>query len=225
MRTLDELINTEDPAWPILQEWISKSRNHIEIFPCEKERAEEALLHTQVTTRSMMGAIVYETGGLLVDKGWIRILGSGSVRMKRSLPSWNKGKTFSEYGEPAPYLLVADDVIGGFYAINGGFFGKDMGNIYYFAPDMLQWIPLEMGYSQFLLFCFETDMDEFYPNLRWMGWQEEVEKLNPDYTYSFVPFLWSREGKDINMVSRRAVPIEDAYSLNMDMKTALNNRL
>jgi len=224
MRTLEELVNKEDPGWTIIEEWIGQAKNKIEILPYEKAKAEEALLYTQVTTRSLMGAVIYETGGMLIDNGWIRILGSGSEKMKRSLPGWNKGKTFGEYGEPAPYLLVADDVIGGFYAINGGFFGKDMGSIYYFAPDMLQWIPLEMGYSQFLLFCFETNMDDFYPNLRWNGWKNDVSNLNPDYAYSFVPFLWSREGKDIDNVSRKVLNIKEVYELNMEMKTALDNR-
>ncbi|WP_255490641.1 DUF2625 family protein [Dysgonomonas sp. 511] len=31
-----------------------------------------------------MGAIVYETGGLLIDDGWIRVLGAGSDRMKQT---------------------------------------------------------------------------------------------------------------------------------------------
>jgi len=224
MRALEELINKEDPGWPVIQEWIEKAKNKVEILPCERSKAEQTLLHTQVTTRSLMGAVIYETGGLLIDNGWIRILGSGSGKMKRSLDEWNKGKTFSEYGEPAPYLLVADDVIGGFYAINGGFFGKDMGSIYYFAPDMAQWIPMEMGYSQFLLFCFETDMDEFYPNLRWKGWQQEVVVLSPDYAYSFYPYLWSREGKEIEEVSRKDVPIGELYDFNMDLQNILNNR-
>jgi hypothetical protein len=66
----------------------------------------------QLTTRSPMGAIMYTTGGILADDGWIRILGSGSTRLPRSLPDWNKGKTFITYGERAPFLLVADDAIG-----------------------------------------------------------------------------------------------------------------
>ncbi|MDU1891861.1 MAG: DUF2625 domain-containing protein [Dysgonomonas sp.] len=221
MRTLQELINTEDPGWPVLQEWISLAKNKVDILPCDRKRAEEALVNTQVTTRSLMGAIVYETGGILIDNGWIRILGSGSDRMKRSIPSWNQGKTFSEFGEPAPYLLVADDAIGGFYAINGGYLGKDAGNMYYFAPESLKWMPMEIGYSQFLLFCFETNMDEFYENLRWKNWQEEVAGLHPDYAYSFVPFLWTKEGKDINNVSRKVISVEEVYDFNMSMKDTL----
>lgn len=216
MRTLQELINTKDPGWIVVKEWIDLAKNKVEILPNSRLRAEEALVNTQVTTHSLMGAIIYETGGLLVDGGWIRILGSGCKQMNRSLPDWNKGKTFAAFGEPAPYLLIADDVIGGFYAINGGGLGQDAGNIYYNSPDSLEWEALEISYSQFLLFCFETDMNTFYASLRWNGWKDDIKEISPDYAYSFVPFLWTKEGSDINKVNRKPVPIEELYRLNME---------
>jgi hypothetical protein len=41
-----------------------------------------------------MGAIVYHTGGLLIDHGWLRILGGGGhPRTQRSLMSWNRPHT------------------------------------------------------------------------------------------------------------------------------------
>lgn len=222
MRTLEKLIDTEDPGWTVIKEWIDLAKNKVEILPCDPKQAEEALVHTQVTTRSLMGAVVYETGGILIDGGWIRILGSGCDRMQRSLPAWNKGKTFAEYGEIAPYLLVADDASGGLYAINGGYLGNDAGNIYYFAPDALEWISLGIGYSQFLLFCFDHDLEDFYSNLRWNGWQEDIKTLSADYAYTFFPFLWTAEGSDINTVSRKVVSISEVYSFNMGMKTSLD---
>lgn len=221
MRTVEELLNTADSGWSIVKEWIDLAQNKVEILPCDRERATDALVKTQVTTRSLMGAIIYETGGLLVDNGWIRILGSGCDQMKRSLPDWNKGKTFSEFGEPAPYLLIADDAVGGFYAINGGYLGEDAGNVYYFAPDMLTWESLGIGYSQFLLFCFETNMNDFYETLRWEGWQKDLLDLNPDYAYSFYPFLWTKQGADINKVTRKVIPVEEVYNFNMEMKSTL----
>lgn len=217
MRTLTELIITDDPGWTVVKDWIGKANNQVEILPCERHDANKALLQLQVTTRSLMGAVIYETGGLLIDGGWIRILGSGSKRLKRSLPAWNKGKTFQEYGEQPPYLLVADDVIGGFYAINGGYFGDDFGNIYYFSPDLLEWLPMKIGYPNFLLFCFETNMDEFYEGLRWKGWLNDITALSGDYAYRFDPFLWSEEGKEINNLNRQAIPVEQIYEFNMDM--------
>uniref|UniRef100_UPI00406CCA9C DUF2625 family protein n=1 Tax=Mucilaginibacter sp. CSA2-8R TaxID=3141542 RepID=UPI00406CCA9C len=48
-------------------------------------RAHETLYNLQLTTRSPMGAITYFTGGILIENGWIRILGSGSERSKRSI--------------------------------------------------------------------------------------------------------------------------------------------
>src|SRR5687768_14036594 len=113
MRPLDQLINKTDPGWTLVQEWISKAKNKVEVLPCDTAKAKDALFKTQVTTRSPMGAIIYATGGLLVDDGWIRILGSGGTKLTRSLPDWNKGKSFTVFGEQPSFLLVADDAAGG----------------------------------------------------------------------------------------------------------------
>lgn len=86
MRSLDELINNADPGWTFVKEWIDTAKNKVEILPVDAERANDALYKTQVTTRSPMGAIIYMTGGLLIDYGWIRILGSGSSKLNRTLP-------------------------------------------------------------------------------------------------------------------------------------------
>lgn len=220
-KTLNELINTENPSWTILKEWIALAKNKVEILPVNIEKAEEALVQAQVSTRSLMGAIIYETGGLLIENGWIRILGSGCDKMKRSLPAWNKGKTFSEYGEIPPYLLVADDATGGIFAINGGYLGEDRGKIYYNSPNSLEWQTLDIEYSQFLLFCFENDLNEFYQELRWNGWKNDILNLDPDYCYIFSPLLWTKEGSDINQVERKTVSMEEGYNFNMEMKTTL----
>jgi len=76
-RPLKELINLEEPGWKIVQEWIDQAKNHVEVLPPSSPQREEALFETQVTSRSPLGAIVYDSGGLLIDHGWIRILGSG----------------------------------------------------------------------------------------------------------------------------------------------------
>ena len=91
MKTLKELINTEEPGWDLVQEWLQEATNPYEILPRDIKRAEEELVRAQVTTRSPMGAIIYETGGILIDGGWIRILGSGCERLQRGIMEWNKG--------------------------------------------------------------------------------------------------------------------------------------
>ena len=179
------------------------------------------MLKTQVTTRSPMGAIIYSTGGLLIDNGWIRILGSGNKKLSRTVPDWNKGKSFKEFGDRPSLLLIADDAIGGLFAINGGQLGKDLGKIYYLSPDKLVWETLNMTYTDFLMFCFNGDISGFYKRLRWRNWKDEVSILHGDKVYNFYPTLWSQEGKDINKNSRSVIPIEEQYNFNMSMRKQL----
>jgi len=221
MRPVEELINTKEPGWELVKGWINLATNKVEILPCNQTKARDALYKTQVTTRSPMGAIIYSTGGLLIDNGWIRILGSGHARLNRSLPDWNKGKTFAEFGQRSSFLLIADDAVGGFFAINGGGLGKDQGKVYYLSPDNLEWEALDMTYTDFLQFCFTGDLNEFYTGLRWTNWKNEVARLDGNKTYNFYPFLWTKEGKDINKNSRKPVPVEEQYSLNMSSRLKL----
>ena len=218
MKSAEELIDKKDPGWVIVEGWIKTAKNKVEILPVDELKAKEALFHTQVTTRSPMGAIVFMTGGLLIDDGWIRILGSGNSKFNRTLPDWNKGKSFNEFGETPPFLLIADDAIGGFYLLNGGGLGTDVGKIYYFSPDNLEYEQLDITYSEFLEFCFNNNLDKFYEGNRWNGWREEVSKLKGDEVFNFYPFLWTAEGSDINKSSRKIIPIQEQYSLNLDLR-------
>jgi Protein of unknown function DUF2625 len=221
MLKIEELINETEPGWELVSEWISSAKNKVEILTADNQKAKDALFKIQVTTRSPMGAIIYKTGGLLVYNGWIRILGSGNEKLNRTIPDWNFGKTITQFGKPIPYLLIADDAIGGFFLLNGGGLGKDIGKIYYFAPDNLEFEPLDLSYSEFLQFCFNNDLEKFYKDYKWKNWKEEVQKLNGDTVYSFFPFLWTKEGKEINKSSRKAISIEEQYTLNMDFRKQL----
>ena len=100
----------------------------------------------QVTTRSPMGATRYVCGGILIDHGRLRILGSGCKRLNRGIYDFTLGKSFAEARRMPSYLLVADDVLGGFFAINGGAFAGEAGNVFYYAPGSGEWEDCEMGY-------------------------------------------------------------------------------
>jgi len=210
MRSLKELI-ADTSAMDILDHAIKIARNKFEILPPDSTKAKEALYQTQVSTHSLMGSIIYYTGGILIDNGWIRILGSGNSKLDRSLPQWNKGKTFEKDGERPGFLLVGDDVIGGFFAINGGAFGKDLGQIYYFAPDDLKWEAQHMTYTDFIYFCFTVNTNQYYSGLRWDNWQKDMKEISGNKGFYIYPFLWTKEGKDIKTDTRKVVPIQEIY--------------
>lgn len=209
MRTLEQLIDKQDPCWPMMQDWIKNAKNKVGVLPKSQPAADQALLETQVTTRSPMGAIIHETGGLLIDDGWIRILGSGSAKLKRTLPGWNKDVD-NAVGANLPYLLVADDAVGGFFAVNGNTPAAAPGHVLYFAPDSLNREDTKLTYTEFINFCLDGDIKTFYEDKRWSGWEKDVKSLDGDMGYSFYPFLWAA-GESIEKRSRKAVPIKELY--------------
>ena len=222
MRALHELIVTTDPAWPRVAQGIHDAKNHVEVLAADDVRRRESLLRLQITTRSPMGAIVFETGGLLVDHGWLRVLGSGHPRLPRSLPDWNAGRTWIDQGAAPPLLLVADDVVGGFFAINGGGLAGRAGSVQYFAPDTLNWQDLELSYSAFLSFALSGDLERFYEASRWEGWREEIDGLPGDQGLSVYPFLWA-EGPPVAERSRRRVPIAELGAVQLQMATQMRS--
>jgi len=50
-------------------------------------------------------------GGVLIDSGWLRLLGAGSSRLSGSLRSWNDG-TVDTFGLAGRAVLVAHDAAG-----------------------------------------------------------------------------------------------------------------
>ncbi|MEO8587829.1 MAG: DUF2625 domain-containing protein [Flavobacteriales bacterium] len=215
-RSLEELINRNEPGWDLVQKWIKEAKNAVEVLPSDPVRADSALLQAQVTTRSPMGAIIHGSGGILVDHGWIRILGSSNARLGRSVMEWNRGKSFEKIGERPSFLLVADDALGGFFAINAGALDTtDMGKVFYFGPENLTWVSTGLAYSEFLVFCFSGDLNDFYQGLRWKGWESEVGRLDGDQAFHCVPYLFTAEGKNIAQVDRKAVPIQELWDLYM----------
>lgn len=223
MRSLTELTNTSDSALPLLKQWIAAAPN-AQVLPADRAKAEAALMQLQVTLRSTMGALVYHTGGLFIDHGWLRVLGSGSERMSRSLPGWNDGKALTDAAGRPTLLLVADDVLGGLFAVNGGALGDgdELGQVFYLAPDTLQWENLSLGYSDFLAWALSPRLNEFYRDFRWPGWQDEVQKVHGDEALSVYPFLWA-EGPAIDKRSRKEVPAEELFRLTMYMRSQLEH--
>lgn len=222
MRPVEELINKSDPGWVFVKQWIDSAKNQIEILEPDSAKAKQALYRTQVTTRSAMGAIVYNTGGILVDHGWIRILGSGCSKMQRTLPDWNKGKAFKEFGDRPNFFLIADDAAGGFFAINYGSIGSGFDSVYYLAPDDLEWEPLDMMYEDFIWFCFNGELENFYTGIRWKSWKQDMAGLKADEMFHIFPPLWTKEGKDIEVDMKKPVPAEELFTYDLEMRKQLD---
>ena len=207
MRTLKELVDLNEPAMPLVRQWLAKSSKPVEVLQ-PSERSSDVLFSLQVTTRSPMGAITHETGGILIDHGWLRLLGSGHPKLPRNIVDWNAGRS-------SGYLLVADDAIGGFFAINGGALGPDQGSMHYWAPDTLNWESLGLGYTDFLCWALSDRLNVFYESLRWPGWEVDTQQLGGDQCFNFYPFLWSEQGS-VKSSSRKAINVAEQFTFNVE---------
>jgi hypothetical protein len=212
-RSLAELVNATEPAIALVRDWVSKASNRVELLTCERAAGERALLALQVTTRSPMGAIAYETGGLLVDGGWLRVLGAGCARLPRALDEWNHAALDVREHRLPGACIVGDDVVGGFFALNGDAFAGGAGNVFYLAPDTLEWEDLDLGYSAWVQWACTGDLSKFYENARWSGWEREVAAMSASQGLSIYPFL-STKGPPIAERSRRPVPVEELWGLH-----------
>lgn len=156
MRSPSPSITADDSALPLVNQLITKSRGRALMLEPSHDSA-AVLSSLRITTRTPMGAIAYYSGGLLIDRGFVRVLGSGHPRLSRDLASWNASS--------AGFLLVADDASGGVFAINAGALGPDARNLYYWPAASLAWQPLEFGYTDFLFWLTSPDSIAFYRNL------------------------------------------------------------
>lgn len=170
-RPFFELLHPDD-ALSLIREWAVAAPHSVEILPCAPEDGRRTLEALQVTTRSPLGALGYHTGGLLLDRGWLRILGAGCDRLPRALDRWNGLGTETPRFDRG--LLVADDALGGFFA-----WFREPRTIHYFSPDSFEWEDLALGYTDWLAAMLTDRLAVFYAELRWEGWEREVAELEP----------------------------------------------
>lgn len=215
MKRLEDLIEHDEPALPFVKGAAEQRATKLPVAASPEDNA-RVLLGLRVTTRSTLGAVAYETGGILIDGGWLRFLGSGHEQLSRNILDW------THLHDGGGHLLVADDAAGGFFSINGGRFGEDVGSMYYWAPDTLEWEPLEIGYTDFLEWALSDQMLMFYKDLKWPTWQEDLKKMNADQCMTFYPFLWTQEGS-LETSSRRVVDVAEHYELNIDLARQLEH--
>ncbi|NJM42638.1 MAG: DUF2625 family protein [Anaerolineae bacterium] len=192
LKSLASLTKVKDPAWPEIKSWLEKAKNQFTVLEPLEGQGLATLYALQVTTHSSLGAIALNTGGVVIDKGWLRLLGAGSVSMKGSLCNWNglsDDNLIAITLEDA--LIIGHDVLGGFFALNGGTFDGPKGNVFYLVPDSLEWEDCEKPYTDFLNWVFNGDLALFYQDSRWSGWEHEMNNLSCDQGFYFAPPLWS----------------------------------
>ena len=161
-----------------------------------------------------LSTIIANCAGVIVDD-CIRILGQGDVNVHGiyEVNLIENGSANRVMG----MLLVAFDIFGGLFAMNMGAINDEIGVIYYFAPDTLEWESIEMNYSEFLQWCVLGNISKFYQSFKWNDWRQMAKEVKFNDGILIYPFLWSKE-HNINTAEKKIVSFNELFNLNMDYR-------
>jgi hypothetical protein len=212
LRSAEELASPEAPAWPVVASLISDAPvDAVVLPPRDNEAGLLTLFRLQVTTGSTLGALAAHCGAILVDHGWLRLLGSGLDGLPGLAEANGLGEP-SERSMPPGHLVVAHDVLGGTFAVNGGSLPGDRGEICYFGPDTLSWTPIGLpGHSALVRWALSGGPGEAFADLRWPGWEQQAAAAGPGQAISTYPPLWAAESRG-STVQRSIVPLSEAVA-------------
>lgn len=190
-RSLRELTEVTDPAWPELLRRIQGASNPVVLLPADPERGRRTVEAVQAPVSTVLGAFSMHVGGLLVDEGWLRLLGCGHPRLRAGLLEWNGLGGPGGFPGIGGAVIVAHDVLGGVFAVNGGGLFGALGELNYWDPREAAWAPLEVKYPSFVVWALEGDLQQLYSDSRWDDWDRDVAALTGDQALVRTPPPWS----------------------------------
>lgn len=206
----------EHGAWPDVADAIARATPAAEILPPGANDGPQVLARIGLAEKSTLGALVVNTGGVLVDHGWLRLLGGGS-------PGLPDIATASDLGAGGPaHLIVAFDALGGRFAVDGGGLGVNPGEVCHWGANTLRWAGIGCGHTAFVSWALGGGLSEFYSDLRWPGWQDETSTLGVRQGISVYPPPFTAEGREIGSASRRPVPYRELLEFYADMAAQLD---
>ena len=203
----------DNSLWKELKQMFSDSDKNIKVNRSKASKRHNTLDVLEITPKSVLGSVLFNTSGITVDN-WVRVLGAENEE-NRGILSYNKINENGAANTIDKMLIVADDVVGGIFALNAGKFSDGIGDVWYFAPDTLQWESLEIKYSEFISWIARGNIDEFYSTLRWSKWRDDVSNVDFDEAILIYPFLWSKE-LNIENADKKIVPVEELLNINQE---------
>lgn len=219
--TLNDLVVDDAGRWDHLHQLIAGNPANQLLAP-DMDHAFASLLRLQVRSDSTMGCVVLNTGAILADHGWFRILGSGHVPDLPGIADINGlGDPEVRNGNPG-HLVVGFDVLGGQFAIDNGALGITPGHVCYFAPDSLEWESLGGGYPAFVEAALTGALSEAFSPLRWEGWQADIADLPLHMSIASYPPPFSREGQDLSQTAKNPVPTTELLEFYANAAAELN---
>lgn len=183
-----------------LLECLLKTTKTHQVIKSNEITSNQIVQQLELPHNYLLTSVIKNLGLLYLDNNWIRLYGSGNKETNTpSILDKNKDNPYSRL------LIVADDIVGGLFALNMGYSETNVGNIFYFAPDTMEWEDLDLDYTNFVYWLLLGDTTTFYLDVRWNNWQQTISTLTINEAISIYPPLFT-DGEDLNNRSKQIVP-------------------
>lgn len=202
--------------WDNLLEILKESDQKIEIGKCPNNKI--SLIFNFNINNTVLEEIVNNTMGICINN-CVRILGNGDNISWQDIIEFNLQykKIIDEQK-----ILVANDIFGGLFCINGQELKENNETIWYFAPDLLEWMDLELNYFDFIKSISSANFEIFYKDFIWKSFYNELNNVKYNQGVFVYPFLWSKEC-EINSAEKNIISISEIISLNFKFMKDLNS--
>lgn len=207
------MLNNE--LWNEILQVFNNSKTKIELVDGEENIGEAIINELNLNQDTTLATIICNVAGITINNT-IRIMGQGNQNLN-SICKINAVKN----GVPTKItnmLIVGNDIFGGIYAMNISKINGEVGNIFYFAPDTLDWESMDIKYSQFLYWTICGNTDDYYNSMKWNGWDKMAQSIGFNDGILIYPFLWSKE-INIETASKNIVPFEELIGINMEYRS------
>lgn len=168
-----------DRASPTLDEVLDDAKVSVTRFPPAQSYVyEDELEKARLPKGSLLGTLLRKSDGMVLDRGWIRILGLTSQACGRTLAGWNDPLGWRrEWGGMAEAMLVfADDPAGNQFGINLGMDGQGNWQVYRGCPVERTWTSLERTFGQWFHAVLADEHGAWYPEEDWARFQVLLEE-------------------------------------------------
>lgn len=197
--------------WNEIEDMFRKSQNTVYVEKANGD-TKEILEQLVINEQSVLGQIVLNISQIEVN-GYLRVLGGDSIAdLNEAVKKYYKGNK----------LIVAYDIFGGIYAIGNGDFGGDTRDIWYFAPNSLEWESLGINYPQFIAWICSENVKAFYIDFKWNGIEDIIKDTKNNQAIMIYPFLWANEC-NIETAKKTIVPLEELIAINAEYRKKIFN--
>ena len=155
-----------DAGSPTIDQDLASARVEVRRFPLalNLQDVEDALEDAGLHRGSLLATLLRKSDGLLVDGGWVRIIGLSDQAAGRCLASWNDPSGWRKtWGEGIRgKLCFADDMAGNLFALNLGEDGTGNWQVFMGNAGDHSWKSLEKTFGQWFSTLLQGEHETWY---------------------------------------------------------------